>query len=70
MPLCASSDIESGKEWATRELFGVDQDHIEQMVAVASANNANSASRAFAYPIWIPTVISRDPSAHEDYHST
>ncbi len=38
--------------------------------AAASANNANSASRAFVYPIRIPTVISRDPSAHEDYHST
>jgi hypothetical protein len=38
--------------------------------AAASANNAKSASRAFVYPIRIPTVISRDPSAHEDYHST
>src|SRR6266567_548030 len=44
--------------------------YCEQMVAAASANNANSASRAFVYPIRIPTVISRDPSAHEDYHST
>jgi hypothetical protein len=58
----------SGKVRATRELFGVDQDHI--MVAVASAINTNSASRAFVYPIRIPTVISRDPSAREDYHST
>ena len=63
-------DIESGKVRATRELFRVDQDHREQMVAAASANNANSASRAFVYPIRIPTVISRDPNAHEDYHST
>jgi len=38
--------------------------------AAASANNANSASRASVYPIRIATVISRDPSAHEDYYST
>lgn len=45
------------------ESLGVDH-------AAASTNNANSSSRAFVYPIRIPTVISRDPSAHEDYHST
>jgi hypothetical protein len=30
--------------------------------AAASTNNANSSSRAFVYPIRIPTVISRDPA--------
>src|ERR1700730_2728824 len=55
-------DIESGKVRATRELFRVDQDHREQMVAAASANNANSASRAFVYPIRYPPSFRVTPA--------
>jgi len=61
MPLCASSDIESGR-WATRELFGVDPRPHRAMLPSPQRTTPNSAPRRVS-PLCstlIPTVLSAE----------